>query len=242
MGDADSPPRPQPQAENRLPVVVRQRDDGLELTPLIDQANTGFADIGNARRTARLHARALEDLGYSLQPSVGPHPGIGGQALTAAFRSVDLDDTAARQAAEAQRHVQRDRAGRDHLDRHPRLLTEAHDRALAELPLDLEESGIQGLLPVARPLRARLAVHCHGDSLPGLGACGHLPHRPGRLSFGPAGLPPAVIGGHATRRLRHFRPAPRGTWPGGSSQPFSPAFKASDHHHSTTIERTCIRS
>src|SRR6266571_5177912 len=37
------------------------------------------------------------------------------------------------------------------------------------------------------------------DSLPGLGACGHLPHRPGRLSFGPAGHPPAVIDGHGMR-------------------------------------------
>jgi hypothetical protein len=119
--------------------------------------------------------------------------------LAAALRAVDLDDAAARQAAEAQRHVQRDRAGRDYLDRDPGLLAEAHDRALAELPLDLEEGNLQGLIPVASPLRARLAAHCHGDSLPGLGACGHLPHRPGRLSFGPAGHPPAGNDGHSTR-------------------------------------------
>ena len=48
----------------------------------------------------------------------------------------------------------------------------AHDRALAELPLDLEQRGLQGFLPVARPLDARPAVCCHGDSLPGKGPAG----------------------------------------------------------------------
>ncbi len=172
MSDADGPPRPQLQAENRFPVVVRQRDDGLEFALLVDEADTGFADVGDARRATRLHARALEDFGYRLQPSIGPHVGVGCQALSAALWSVYLDDAAARQAAEAQRHVQRDRTGRDHLDRHPRLLAEAHDRALAELPLDLEEGSLQGLLPVARPLGTRLAVCCHGDSLPGKGPAG----------------------------------------------------------------------
>src|SRR2546430_5193271 len=71
-------------------------------------------------------------------------------------------------SAEAQRHAQRDRTGGDHLDRDPRLIAEAHDRALAELPLDLEQRGLQGLLPVARPLRARLAVCCHGGLPAGL--------------------------------------------------------------------------
>ena len=61
-----------------------------------------------------------------------------------------LDDTAAGQTPDAERQVEGDRTGRDHLDRHPRLVAEAHDRALAELPLDLEESGLQGLLPVTR--------------------------------------------------------------------------------------------
>jgi hypothetical protein len=94
------------------------------------------------------------------------------RCLSGRLRSVYLDDAAARQAAEAQRHVQRDRTGRDHLDRDPRLLAEAHDRALAELPLDLEQRGLQGFLPVARPLDARPAVCCHGDSLPGKGPAG----------------------------------------------------------------------
>src|SRR5213078_1390944 len=92
--------------------------------------------------------------------------------LAAALRAVDLDDAATRQAAEAQRHVQRDRTRGDHLDRDPRLIAEAHDRALAELPLDLEQRGLQGFLPVARPLDARPVVCCHGDSLPGKGPAG----------------------------------------------------------------------
>ena len=83
--------------------------------------------------------------------------------LPAALRPVDLDDPAAGYAADAERDVQRDRPGRDHLDRCPGLVTEPHDRAPAELPLDLGERGLQGLLPVAR-LATRPVAACHGYS------------------------------------------------------------------------------
>ena len=43
---------------------------------------------------------------------------------------------------------------------------QAHDRALAELPLDLEERGLERLVLVADPVRDRcLTAWCHGDSL-----------------------------------------------------------------------------
>jgi len=125
-----------------------------------------LAELGHAACPTTV-ADLLEDLGYRLQPSIGPHIRVGRKALPAALRSVYFDDATAREAAESQRDVQRDRAGRDHFDRHSCLVAEAHDRALAELPLDLEESGLQGLIPVARPLGTRPAVCCHWDSLPG---------------------------------------------------------------------------
>ncbi len=73
--------------------------------------------------------------------------------LTGGLRSVDLDDAAARQAADAEGHVERGRSGRDDLDGLHRPLAHAHDRALAELPFNLCECGIQGLLAVGS---------CHG--------------------------------------------------------------------------------
>ena len=61
--------------------------------------------------------------------------GEGG--LTGGFRSEDLDDSAARQTADAQRDIQAQRTGRDMLDIHMCVLTELHDSALAELLFDL---------------------------------------------------------------------------------------------------------
>lgn len=61
----------------------------------------------------------------------------GDRGLTRGLGAVDLHDPAARQAADAERHVQRDRAGRDHLDGGSGVIAQAHHRPLAELPLDL---------------------------------------------------------------------------------------------------------
>ena len=66
--------------------------------------------------------------------------------LARGFRPVDLDDAAARQAADAERDVEAERAGRHGGDVDRRLvLAEAHDRALAEGPLDLAERRIERL-------------------------------------------------------------------------------------------------
>src|SRR6202012_2308475 len=77
------------------------------------------------------------------------------------------DDAAARETAEAEGDIERDRSGGDDLDGLVPLLAEAHHRALAKLPLDLDERGLKGLVPVAGPLDARPAVRCHGNSLSG---------------------------------------------------------------------------
>ncbi|MCY1246001.1 hypothetical protein D9M72_591950 [compost metagenome] len=58
--------------------------------------------------------------------------------FTRAFRAVDFDDAALRQAADAERDVQAERAGRNRLDLDDAVLpTELHDRSLAERPFDL---------------------------------------------------------------------------------------------------------
>ncbi len=70
----------------------------------------------------------------------------GERGLAARLRAVDLDHPAARQAADAEGDVEAERAGGDDLDVVDDLaLAEAHDRALAELLLDLRQGGLQGL-------------------------------------------------------------------------------------------------
>ncbi len=68
--------------------------------------------------------------------------------LTRAFRSINFDDAAARQAADAKGDVQAQRAGGDHLGLDGFLLPHLHDGALAERPLDLADGGFQCLLTI----------------------------------------------------------------------------------------------
>ena len=68
--------------------------------------------------------------------------------LARGLRPVDLDDAAARQSADAERDVEPDTAGRDRLDLDHLALAEPHDRALAEIALDLLERRVQSLGPV----------------------------------------------------------------------------------------------
>src|SRR5947208_1369895 len=61
------------------------------------------------------------------------------------FRPVDLDHAPARQAADAERDVEAERAGGYRFDLHRLVvLAELHDRALAEGALDLGQRGIKG--------------------------------------------------------------------------------------------------
>jgi len=70
----------------------------------------------------------------------------GQRGLAGGLRAVDLDHPAARQAADAQRNVEAQGAGGDHLDVLDHLaLAQAHDGALAELLLDLGQRHLQGL-------------------------------------------------------------------------------------------------
>ncbi len=60
----------------------------------------------------------------------------------------DLDDPAARQPADAEREVERERTGRDGADRNRRVVVHLHHCAFAELPLDVPEGGVQSLLAI----------------------------------------------------------------------------------------------
>src|SRR6185312_15034673 len=99
---------------------------------------------------------------------------------------VDLDDPPPGQAADAERHVERDRAGRDDLDRHPHLVTEAHHRPLAELAVDAGERGVQRLVAVCGSGHVSLTCpwvggQCHRWSVllsATLGAAPDNPQRP----------------------------------------------------------------
>jgi hypothetical protein len=68
--------------------------------------------------------------------------------LARRLRPEDLDDPAARQPADSEREVERQRARRDGADRYRRVVVHLHHRALAELPLDLAEGDVESLFAI----------------------------------------------------------------------------------------------
>ena len=70
--------------------------------------------------------------------------------LARGLRAEDLDDAAAREPADAEREVERERAGRDRPDRHLGAVAHLHDRPLAELALDLPERGVESFRAIQR--------------------------------------------------------------------------------------------
>ena len=87
---------------------------------------------------------AMPPLRLRLGDDVQAHRG-----LARALGPEDLDDAAARDAADAERDVERERAGRDDRDAGPhRVLAQLHDGALAELLLDLLQRDVEHLVPV----------------------------------------------------------------------------------------------
>jgi hypothetical protein len=94
--------------------------------------------------------------------------------LARGLRPVDLDHPAARQAADAQRDIEAERAARNRFDIDHLVLPELHHRALAEGPVDLAEGGFERLLLVHRGglYQSKIALrHCR-SSLFHTGCCG----------------------------------------------------------------------
>jgi hypothetical protein len=84
---------------------------------------------------------------------------IDERRLTRGLRAEDLDDPPARDAADPERDVERQRAGRDRVtvDARPRV-AHPHDRPLAELPLDLRQRSLKRGLPLGVGLGIRRAA------------------------------------------------------------------------------------
>ena len=70
------------------------------------------------------------------------------RGLTGGFRTVDFHDAAAGQAANSQGDVQCDGAGRNDLDGRTDFIAEAHDRAFAELLVNLGKRCVERLLAI----------------------------------------------------------------------------------------------
>lgn len=70
----------------------------------------------------------------------------GQRCFTGGFRAVNLNDAAARKAADASGNVKGDRARRDRRDVHAVILPQTHDGALAVLLFNLRERSIQRFL------------------------------------------------------------------------------------------------
>src|SRR5690606_38366379 len=81
-------------------------------------------------------------------------------------RPENLDDAALGEAANAQGDVEPQRAGRDRLDLDGRVLAQAHDRAFAEIPLDLAQRRGQSLVLIHRStLNDAKRRSCHDAGL-----------------------------------------------------------------------------
>ena len=102
-------------------------------------------------RVRRVHRVLRVDEGADAAAALclGDHV-VDERRLTGRLRAEDLDDPATRKPADAEREVERERAGRDGADRDLGLVVHLHHGALAELPLDLTERRVECLL----------AIHC----------------------------------------------------------------------------------
>ena len=87
---------------------------------------------------------------------------LADRRLARRLRAEDLGDPAARDAADAERQVERDRAGRDRVEDELLARPELHDRAAPELLLDRRQRGVDRLAPFGRvPLGGSFFGHRH---------------------------------------------------------------------------------
>src|SRR5262245_60431974 len=92
------------------------------------------------------HAALLLRLSHDLQRQ---------RCLTGGFRSIDLDDAAARHTADPQSHIESERTGRDYGDIfHYTPFAKLHDRPFAKLSFDLAYGEINCFLSIDVHLRS----------------------------------------------------------------------------------------
>jgi hypothetical protein len=122
--------------ERLLAVVGLRHEEVVE----IDAEFLGIRRIERVFRVdERRHAALLLGLGDDLQRQ---------RRLAGRFRPEDFDDAAARHAADAERVVDADGAGRNRFNRGDDIvLAEAHDRAFAELLFDLADRCVERFHP-----------------------------------------------------------------------------------------------
>ena len=99
------------------------------------------------RRAGRVHrVLGVDERADAAAPLSFRHDVIDERRLPRGFGAEDLDDAVARQPADTERHVERERPCRDRSDRDLRTVAHAHDGPLAELSLDLSERNVERLL------------------------------------------------------------------------------------------------
>src|SRR5688500_9034746 len=120
--------------------------------------------------------------------------------LARTLRAEDLDHAAARQPADAERQVEHERPRRDRSDLHLGLVAHLHDRALAELTLDLPEGDVESFLAV-HPINllAETIPAPHTGTRKGADEIGKQQHRtertpPGRAAAARAAAAPGSEG------------------------------------------------
>ena len=119
----------------RLLAGVRLRDEQL-------------ADVDAARLGVVLVERVLDvDVGGDAAGALRRRDDVVGErGLAGALRAVDLGDAAARQAADAEREVEREGAGGDDVDLEVLGVAELHDGAAAVALLDIGEGVLERLV------------------------------------------------------------------------------------------------
>ena len=88
----------------------------------------------------------------------------GDRGLTGGLGAIDLNDTAARQAADTECNVEGEGPCGDHLDWRTIIVAEAHDGALTELLIDLRQGDFECLIAIiGRGLCGGCFTGSHGD-------------------------------------------------------------------------------
>ena len=122
------------------------------LLPRVGLGDEQIVDVdADGRGVDRVHRVLGVDVGADAAVALGLGDDVRGERrLAGGLRAVDLDDPAPGQPADAEGEVEGERTRRDRLDPDVAPFAEPHDRALAELLLDLAEGHVERLVTIHR--------------------------------------------------------------------------------------------